>query len=160
MTAPEFRSDLEKWHWLEGAPARDAQDVRLRYIARCLWLGALKRPTLFAQLALAIARDGIRYELDTARVGGEDLDHPFAALWRGVDDCDAKSRLFCALCIAAGLPARMVDHWRGGQLVHVNAAVRIGGRWLPAETTLSRARLGEVPADVPKEKETGQWRQT
>jgi transglutaminase-like putative cysteine protease len=155
-----FDSDQAKWRFLERAPHDDAKNSGIQYVAKALLLAAFKRPRTFAILAAALARDGIRYELDTDRVGGEDLDHPFNALWRGVDDCDAKSRLFCALCLAAGIECRMVPGWRGDRLQHVSAAVRLDGVWEPVELTLARARIGDTPKDVPREKGTGKWART
>src|SRR5690606_35191080 len=111
---------------------------------------------VYAKLALALARDGIRYLRDTARVGGEDIagftrepspTDAIDALERLADDCDAKARLFCALCLACPeqIPARMWPLWMGPpgeHLAHVAAECWLGA-WLHAEPTLARARLGE-----------------
>ena len=66
----------------------------------------------FAKLAQALARDCITYRTDVERVGREQIDgitDPYqpvsVSLNRGVDDCDAKARLFVALCHAEGIPA-------------------------------------------------------
>ncbi|MBK8997446.1 MAG: hypothetical protein IPM35_17090 [Myxococcales bacterium] len=167
-------SDREKWAFLERAPARDAADPVIQDVARSLWRVALgtgetgeRARMAFAHLAHALARDCVRYETDTKRTGGEDIagftrrqGHTLEALERGKDDCDAKARLFVALCLAAGLRARMVPRWEGEVLRHVSAAVTIGGRELAVETILSRARLGEVAEQVPHEKGAHGWRYT
>lgn len=159
--------DREKWAFLERAPERDAADPAVQDVARSLWRAALCRPRVFAALAHALARDGITYQTDTARVGGEDIagftrrqGWPLEALDRGKDDCDAKARLFVALCRAAGLRARMVPRWEGETLRHVSAAVTIDGRELPVETILARARLGDAAEDVPHEKGKNRWAYT
>lgn len=167
-------SDREKWAFLERAPARDAADPVIQDVARSLWRVALgtgetgeRARRAFAHLAHALARDCVRYETDTKRTGGEDIagftrrqGHTLEALERGKDDCDAKARLFVALCLAAGLRARMVPRWEGETLRHVSAAVTIGGRELAVETILARARLGEVAEQVPYEKGAHGWRYT
>lgn len=164
-------SDRDKWKFLERAPARDAQDPGLQDVARSLWRVALcagpSPHESFARLAHAVARDCIRYETDTKRTGGEDIagftrrqGHALEALERGKDDCDAKARLFVALCLAAGLRARMVPRWEGETLRHVSAAVTINGRELAVETILARARLGELAEHVPHEKGAHGWRYT
>ena len=82
---------------------------------------------------------------------------------RGLDDCDAKARIFVALCLARRMHAEMVPRWKGGKLVHVYGRVFVHGpgesapRWYYAETILRRARLGDIAESVPKEIETGKW---
>jgi len=157
-------SDREKWAFLERAPGRDATEPALRDTARSLHRAALGDARVFVHLAHALARDGIRYKTDTARVGGEDIagytrrqSHALEALERGTDDCDAKARLFVALCLAAGLRARMVPKWDGAILRHVSAAVVLAGKEYPVETILARARLGDTETTVPTEKESRRW---
>ena len=54
----------------------------------------------------------------------------------------------------------MVPTWHGDQLQHVSAEVELDGQWLPVETTLARARLGDRAADVPGERKDGKWKLT
>lgn len=159
-------SDRAKWEFLERAPARDARDPKLKRIAEFLWHAAEGRRLHFVKLCAALARDCIRYQIDTERTGGEDIAgftrsyrSPLEALRRGVDDCDAKARLFCALCLACRVPARMVPLWNGAELQHVSAECQPGAEWLPVELTLARARVGEQPGDVPTER-NGTWLRT
>lgn len=170
-------SDINKWHYLQQVPSRDAGNPKIRDIAYQFRLASGGNPMRFAQLALTVARDWIKQLIDTDRVGGEDIagftrepmpDDAVSALIRGYDDCDAKARIFVALCLAGGLNARMVPYWeREGQpltpwgdptkkLAHVAAEVYLNGKWIPVETTLSRARVGELGMQVPKEK-SGRW---
>ncbi|OFW65967.1 MAG: hypothetical protein A2Y74_05390 [Actinobacteria bacterium RBG_13_63_9] len=158
---------MRKWRFLAAAPYLDVQDVRLRRLAASLWEVAQRDPERFANLAQCVARDNVRFVRDTARVGEEDIAgytrtpgrlDAVEALVRGWDDCDAKARLFVALCLAQRVPAKMMPLENGaGMLQHVYAAVRFGGgNWLPVELTLRRARVGDDPYAVPKEAD-GQW---
>lgn len=174
---------LAKFRALQAQARKDATAPQLRHIADSLAACSFRRPELYAQLAFALAGRGIAYQLDTHRVGREDIagvtraptdGDALDALERGVDDCDAKARLFVALCLARGLRAELVPVWRaasgalvfeplprapGDELAHAYGAVWLGGRWLWAETTLVRACLGEDPRSVPKEP-GGEWRNT
>lgn len=165
--------DLRKWGFLEAAPKRDALTAEVIELARRIGTVASLTPTAdwcYANLALALVRDCIAYQLDNERMGREQIDgytdppvSPLLPLARGVDDCDAKARLFVALCLARGLDAQMVPRWKGPRLSHVYARVYLRGprnvapRWWFAETILRRARLGDVAENVPKELETGKW---
>lgn len=158
--------DLQKWEFLAQVPYRDAEHPIIRAIAQGLKAAALGRQECFAHLALALARDCIRYVRDTKRTGAEDIAgytrqpterDAIDALERGADDCDAKARLFVALCLAAGLTARMRPLWKDGELSHVSAEVYLG-KWHHAETILARARLGDEHNQIPKENNTGRWR--
>ena len=162
-----MNTDQQKWIFLRDAPARDAQSEEMRAYAQSVLKVAGIGPWprwLFANLAHCIARDGIVYMSDIVRTGGEQIDgftdpqgSTLASLERGTDDCDAKARLFVALCLAVGLPARMVPRWRGSQLSHVSAEVYVQGplerasRWWPVETILDRARIGDVAESIPLE---------
>jgi transglutaminase-like putative cysteine protease len=169
LTERDFRSDAEKWRYLERAPEFDKTERSVVELAASLWEAAGRDPRAFAELAHAYARDVVLYMTDTEQFGEEDIA-PAGKLGdvieRKVDDCDAKARLFVALCRAVRLDAEMVPHWRGDTLAHVSAKVKLpagwasrvhfSGQWLPVELTLARARLGEVPRDVPKDV-SGHW---
>jgi hypothetical protein len=169
--------EQRKWEFLRDVPTRDANQTDfgapVQAVASHLWAIAQVSPWpewCFAQLALALARDCITYQLDTDRIGREQIDgytdpycSPIEPLKRGVDDCDAKARLFVALCLARGIRAEMVDRWKNEQLAHVYARTLVAGpgqrapTWSYAETILRRARLGETSDQVPTEKDTGKW---
>jgi transglutaminase-like putative cysteine protease len=166
-------TEQKKWAFLQAVPSRDAQNPRLVRVAQCLWEATSlcpRRVYAFGCLALAIARDAIRFESDVKRTGAEDIagltrtpaeSDAIDALERGSDDCDAKARLFVALCLAMGVQGRMAPIWKrdekGPYLAHVFGEALIEGRWMYAETTLSRARLGDYPTSVPKETLTHVW---
>ena len=169
---PHAPADEMKWKYLQSVPAIDATKAEIQELAAVLDSIAKRshwRDWVFAQLALALVRDCILYQLDTDRVGREQIDGltdpreradlPFV---RGVDDCDGKARMFCALCLAGGVRAEMVAGWKDDRLGHVYARAWLAGphtgpRWWYAETILRRARLGEQSPKVPKEIETGKW---
>ncbi len=170
-------SDEDKWLYLRDVPHRDASDARIQTLAHLLRRAAGQNDERFASLCMHIAKTWIRQTSDVNRTGGEDIagltrspteDDAVEALMRGADDCDAKARLFVALCLAGGVNAKVVGHWseekitpatpRGRTLTHVCAAVYLHSKWLPVELTLARALLGEEGSAVPKEIGTKQWR--
>lgn len=186
-------TDPEKWNFLRFIAATDRWDDNIRNLAKHL-LGASQCcdglhswQRRFAMLAHTVARDWIHQVSDTVRTGGEDIagltrepseNDATDALSRGTDDCDAKARLFVALCLAAGLRARVVPYWKtpdgkttherdafglsgpaqGSKLFHVAAEVWLDNTWQPVELTLSRARLGERGELVPFESGTRKWK--
>jgi len=156
-----------KWELLREMPIRDSKNEHLRTMANLIWELSGFRPIRFFKLALAVARDGITFESDIKQFGDEDIAgvtrHPepndaLDAYIRGSDDCDSKARLFVALCLARGFNARLWPLWKNGNLTHVAGEVEHKGKWLHAETILSRARLGEMHTEVPKEPTTGKWK--
>lgn len=161
--------DKHKWELLKEIPHVDSKNPKLKAMADTIWELSLKDPMRFFKLALAVARDGIEYESDIKQFGHEDIagvtrapepDDAIDAYVRGHDDCDAKARLFVALCLAEGFNARLWPLWKHGNLQHVAGEVEWQGKWIHAETILSRARLGEMHTDVPKEIRTGKWMMT
>lgn len=176
-------ADTAKWEFLRDAWRADMGQPLVRQVAAHLWAASLPgpvaaRPRRFAVLALAYCRDVVRYQSDTERTGGEDIagwtgqtssdvaggpkhDRELDdTIRRGTDDCDAKARLFVALCKVVGMTAEMLDVWNGGTLEHVRARVLLGQEWWTAEPTLERSRLGEAPPDIPREQigaQKGRW---
>lgn len=182
-------SDWEKWLFLKAVPARDAEQPEVQALAQSLYTVASLSPVprwAFVELALCVARDLVRYVLDTRRVGREQIDgwrpdgyrSPLAPIERGADDCDAKARLFVALCLARRIPAEMVPRpsetmvRAGARLQHVSARVFVaapqwdrkvgqlvegGEKWREVETILARAKVGESAERVPAELDTGNW---
>lgn len=172
MTAPIYApADWAKWERLQDVTRADALDPDIRALSQSLAAVAAGDRRRFVLLAHCVARDWIRYQSDTERTGGEDIagvtrgpkpGDATEALRRGTDDCDAKARLFVALCLAAGMSAQLEPLWKPGaskllQLSHVFASVELNGKTVYAETILSRARLGDHPLHVPFEKGTHQW---
>jgi transglutaminase-like putative cysteine protease len=182
------RSDWEKFQFLRDVPRKDADRPELKALADGLWAVACISPFprwAYVELAQCVARDLIRYETDAERVGREQIDgwtdpyvSPLAPLERGVDDCDAKARLFVALCLARGIAAEIdprpspKEIQRGAKFAHAAAKVYVGlpiydrttktltqgpTQWVPVETILARAKVAERAEHVPGEKDTGNW---
>jgi len=166
MTQRVLISDEHKWKLLQEVCIADSKNEKIIKLSKMLWGMSQSHPIRFFKLALAVARDGIVYENDGKQFGGEDIagvtrppepDDAIDAWTRGHDDCDSKARLFVAICLAAGFNARLWPLWKHGQLKHVAAEVEFQGKWIHAETILSRARLGEMHTSVPKEP-NGKWK--
>lgn len=182
------RTDWEKYQFLRDIVRKDAEQPEVQAIAENLWKVACVSPCqrwAYVELAQCVARDLIRYETDQNRVGREQIDgwtdpyvSPLAPLERGVDDCDAKARLFVALCLARGIAAEIAPRptperiKAGEKFAHAAAKVYVGlpiydrttktltqgpPRWVPIETILARAKVGEQAERVPGERDTGSW---
>lgn len=169
-----FADLAEKARWLDAAASIDATGQRIRDFARRFVraypergeLGT-RRPEALGHRAAAIhafVRDSIAYRQDRPpRLGvrAEEFEDSETILARGFDDCDGKSRLFVALCRAAGVEARIRPVFASPRsFVHVQALVRFPGSmhwhghdahgWLLAEMILRGADLGDNPDDLPR----------
>jgi transglutaminase-like putative cysteine protease len=85
---------------------------------------------------------GIDYVRDPGR---EVLEDAAVALLRGYGDCDAKSRLFVALCIACGIPARGLPVRVDEDFPHILAEVFVDGRWQRADPTILNSAIADIP---------------
>lgn len=182
------RSDWEKLQFLQSVPHKDAGQPEVQALAANLWAVACasKFPRwAYVELAQCVARDLVRYVTDRERVGREQVDgwtdpyiSPLEPLMRGLDDCDAKARLFVALCLARQISAKVMPRptemkvKAGAALTHVWAVVYVGlpvydaetktltqgaTQWVPIETILARAKVNEQAEQIPKERDTGSW---
>lgn len=138
---------------LLNAYARDdaADGPRVRALAGALaaWcdraapiLGTTAR-ALFARRAHALVRDGIAYVDDPDQVyRSSDVTLALAA-----GNCVNSARVVCALCLAAGVPARIVGvRDADGEIAHACAQIDDGDGWRWAEATFP-ARFGVDPRD-------------
>jgi hypothetical protein len=113
-----------------------------------------------AEAILRFCQDCVRYERDPAwhdvegnRHGIELLDSSSVCLHRGYGDCDAKARLFVALCLACGLRAAIEPVFRGKEgFPHVRARVLVESReagappaWEVADPTIVNSSIGYLP---------------
>jgi transglutaminase-like putative cysteine protease len=182
------RPDSEKLQFLQTVSAKDAAEPEVQALAENLWQVACASrfpKWAFVELAQCVARDLIRYVTDHERVGREQIDgwtdpyiSPLAPLERGTDDCDAKARLFVALCLARQISAKVMPRptetevKAGRPLTHVWALVWVGlpiydkttktltqgaQNWVPIETILARAKVNEQAEHIPHERDTGNW---
>jgi transglutaminase-like putative cysteine protease len=99
----------------------------------------------FVQWGITYRRDPATWR-DGQRHGIEVLDNSLVALDRGFGDCDAKARLLVALCLAAGLDAKIDPVIRHGSFVHVRAQICVEGLWLVADPSILNSDVGELPA--------------
>lgn len=91
-------------------------------------------------------RDHIRYVRDIR--GVETVQEPEYTLLHGYGDCDDKSTLLAAMLESIGHPTRLVAVAKTGRnYCHVLVETKIGGRWIPAETT-EPVGLGWFPNGV------------
>jgi hypothetical protein len=97
----------------------------------------------FAQM-LEYVRDPSEEWLEDAQV----------TLLRGYGDCDAKERVFVALCTACGIQAIAVPVFRGEHFPHVMAAAMapiavgpssVAWRWMKVDPTIQNSSLGFIP---------------
>jgi hypothetical protein len=100
------------------------------------------------QLALRYQRDPAWHDRAGNRHGIEVLDSSAVLLFRGYGDCDAKTRLFLALCKVCGVPARLAPVFRGTDgFPHVRAEVLDArtGTWLIADPSIVNSTIGYLP---------------
>jgi transglutaminase-like putative cysteine protease len=144
----EHVATFERWEdkaaWLHGAAERDAADPVVRALA-WRFVAAHPDPVGRARAIQRWVRDAIRYVRDPKKGGRrrEQFASSRVILWRGQDDCDGKARLFVALCLAAGLTARIRPVVQGGEFVHVQGEVLLPGGWTCAELILRGVELGQ-----------------
>jgi len=92
-------------------------------------------------------RDNIRYTRDINTV--ETLHTAEKILELGYGDCDDKTILVASMLESIGHPTRIkAVGFSGGMLSHVYPEVRIGGAWVPVETTEDGWNLGKAPPGI------------
>ena len=95
-------------------------------------------------------RRNIQYRLDP--IGVETVASPEITLKLRAGDCDDHSALMAGLAQAVGIPARFrVVGDSPDRFCHIWPELKIGDKWLPADTTEKRP-LGERPPKFPAEK--------
>ena len=139
--------------YMVEAAARDAGDPAVVSWARqFMKLPPERRAAAilrFTQLAVRYQRDPAWYDRAGNRHGIEVLESSAVVLFRGYGDCDAKTRLFLALCKVCGVRARLAPVFRGVDgFPHVRAEVLDDktGRWLIADPSIANSTLGQLPA--------------
>lgn len=98
------------------------------------------------QVLFEFVRDRIRYVRDVR--GVETLQAPERTLQLKQGDCDDKATLLVALLLTIGHPARFhAVGFTPGRFSHVYVETRLGGSWIPLETTEPWA-MGRAPRAV------------
>jgi hypothetical protein len=147
-----FRNRDDKAHYMADAAVSDVLDPlvlkwaevfrRLPYRERA---PAILR---FVQRAIRYERDPAWYDAAGKRHGIEVLDSSAVGLMRGFGDCDVKARLFVALALASGVPARIDPVFRGERgFPHVRNEVWDvdTGRWQVADPSIVNSDIGRLP---------------
>ena len=147
-----FPSREAKAAYMADAARHDAHDPAVLAWARTFV--TLPRPDReeailrFVQRCIRYERDPAWYDREGHRHGIEVLESSAVALRRGYGDCDAKARLFVAICLAAGVPAEIEPVFRGENgFPHVRARVLHpdGSRWQTADPTIVNSTIGKLP---------------
>jgi hypothetical protein len=143
----DFATKEQKAAFMSEQAIRDAQRPEVQH-----WAGVF-RGLPITERAPAILR--FAQSLEYVRDPGEEwLEAADVTLSRGWGDCDAKERIFVALCVASGIPAVGVPVFRGDQFPHEMAAAFVpvvaggrfyGWRWLDADPTIQNSTLGWIP---------------
>lgn len=88
----------------------------------------------------------VQWSIDYVRDPGQEvLEDAATVLLRGYGDCDAKSRVFVALCLASGIAARGLPVRVDDGFPHIAAEVYIGGQWQKADPTILNSAIGQIP---------------
>ena len=135
----DFPTGLAKAQYMKRASFDDAALASVQRWARVFRELPIDRraPAIlkFCQYALDYVRDPKREVLEDSAV----------TLNRGFGDCDAKSRVFIALCIACGIPARSFPVRPEADFPHVLAEVFWRGAWFRADPTILNSEIGRIP---------------
>jgi hypothetical protein len=147
-----FRDREDKAHYMADAAVSDVIDpmvLRWAEVFRALPYRERAPAILcFVQRAIRYERDPAWYDPAGKRHGIELLDSSAVGLLRGYGDCDVKARLFVALCLASGVPARLDPVFRGDRgFPHVRGEVWNveTGRWEVADPSIVNSAIGRLP---------------
>jgi len=136
----EFSTAREKAAFMLERSIADADQPEVRRWARVFSrVPPEERPTAI----LHFVQWGMDYVRDPGR---EVLEDAAFSLFRGYGDCDAKSRVFVALCIASGIAARGLPIKVDEGFPHIMAEVYVNGRWMRADPTILNSAIGQIPA--------------
>jgi transglutaminase-like putative cysteine protease len=134
-----FATKEEKAEYMSREAIKDARLPRVQSWAKTfLRLSPAERAPAILQF--------VQYGIDYVRDPGEEvLENADVVLERGYGDCDAKERLFVALCNAVGIPAKGHPVFRGERFPHILADVWVGNQWTPADPTIQNSSIGHIP---------------
>jgi transglutaminase-like putative cysteine protease len=102
----------------------------------------------FVQRTIEYVRDPATFDAKGRRHGIEVLESSAIVLLRGYGDCDAKARLFVALCLAAGIVAGISPVFTGETgFPHVRAWVEASPGSAPslADPCILNSEIGRIP---------------
>lgn len=135
----DFRTGVDKARYMASASRADAD---LSEVQR--WAEVFRRLPVDerAPAILTFCQYALDYVRDPKREILEDSD---VTLTRGFGDCDAKSRVFVALCTACGVPARSYPVRPELDFPHILAEVFWKGVWQRADPTVLNSSIGRIP---------------
>ncbi|TKC93713.1 transglutaminase-like domain-containing protein [Polyangium fumosum] len=135
----DFPSNAAKARYMKAGSRRDEL---LPEVQR--WAAVFRRLPLADRAAaiLKFCQYAIDYVRDPRR---EVLEDCAVTLMRGFGDCDAKARLFVALCRACGVVARERPVRPEQDFPHILAEVYVNGQWLPVDPTILNSSIGRIP---------------
>lgn len=146
----EIRSNVEKARYLQDKAVADALSPDV------IWWGRqfadIVNPWDKANAILRFVSTACVYVKDP---GVEVLDGSAVVLGRGHGDCDAKARLFVALCLVCGITARTLPVFVGERFPHIRAEVFLDGVWWVADPCIVNSTIGVLPV-----KPETSWRKT
>lgn len=126
--------------FLNGAAKHDAWDPRVRELGL-----RLRRLYRDPRAVAAGVQAFVKRNVDFVREKDEVFQHTIYTLSAQAGDCDDHARAVAAICMAAGLDARIEGvRNSSGDLTHVCAQAKVAGVWVWLETTLD-AKYGEEP---------------
>lgn len=154
-----FPGPVEKARWLDSGASLDTRLDPVRQKAHQIASARGNQLDLIARDFHHFVRDRIRYVADP---GMEEFADSEEILARGFDDCDGKSRLFCALCRCWSIPCEIRPVFSSPRdFVHVQCVVRwpgserhpraMDGGWLLAELILRWCEIGDNPDEMPRD---------
>lgn len=131
-----FANNQEKAEFMHAGAVHDSKRPQIKRLSQRFRTNNDREQ---AQNILDFVQKAITYRRDPA---GEVLEDSEATIERGFGDCDAKTRVFVAMCLASGLRARTKPVFRGKRFPHVLAEVFLDGSWIEADPSYYDAPLG------------------
>jgi len=152
-----FTGREDKARYMAEAAEHDAEDPQV-----ISWAEHFRRVPIedraaailrFVQKCIEYRRDPAWFDAQGNRHGVELLDSSAVGFFRGYGDCDLKARMFVALCLAAGVPAKIDPVFTGDSgFPHVRAQVCVdgtgetaGSTWKVADPTIVNSTIGHLP---------------
>ena len=136
-----FADHFEKAAYIQGCGERDSAEPLV-----IAWAQHLRGRNEWETTAaiLGFCQISIDYINDP---GVEIIDSAPACIVRGIGDCDAKTILLIALCLASGIPAMVDPVFKDGgrRFPHVRALVFLAGEWRRVDPTIVNSTIGNLP---------------
>ena len=136
----EFPSNLAKARYMAAGSIADLAPARGAALGRRL-PAACPSPSAPRRSSSSASTRSTTCAIRTARCSRT----PAVTLLRGYGDCDAKARVFVALCRASGIPAREHSVRPAQDFPHILAEVCVNGQWRRVDPTILNSSIGNIP---------------